>query len=131
MTREEALRFATESFVKAFEVGNEALIDKHFAQELVCINHTANKKFNLMQLKEKLPRIHAFFQNLESHIDELIYDGDKMGFHVKQKAFYTPDNTHVTMDVMNLYKFSGTKVSEWHIWSTHNPTNVRKRPFSD
>jgi hypothetical protein len=113
-------QFAFDSFVNAFAPGNEHLLDQYFSADLLLTNHSVSKQFNLNDLKSRLPNIHQKYQNLQSEIKDVIVENDRMAFHVTQKAFFMPDNTHVTIDVMNLYKLSNDKVIEWQIWSTQS-----------
>jgi hypothetical protein len=81
-----------------------------------------SKQFNLNDLKSRLPNIHRKFKDLKSEIKDVIVENDRIAFHVEQKAFYTPDNKHVKLDVMNFYKLSGGKVKEWQMW--FNQANI-------
>jgi hypothetical protein len=96
------------------------MLDQYFSSDLVLTNHSVSKKFDLNDLKSRLPNIHKKYQNLKSEIKDVIVENDRMAFHVKQQAFFTPDNIHVTMDVMNIYKLSNGKVKEWQIWFTQS-----------
>lgn len=43
MTNEEALNFSFNSYVRAFEAGNEHMIDQYFATNLAFRNHSVAK----------------------------------------------------------------------------------------
>jgi hypothetical protein len=92
------------------------MLDQYFASDLTLFNHSVSKKFNLDDLKSRLPNIHKKYIELKSQIKDVIVDNDRIAFHVEQKAFYVPDNTRVKMDVMNFYKISNGKVKDWQIW---------------
>ena len=116
MTANQAKQFAFDSFVTAFAPGNEHLLDHFFAADLILINHSVSKHFNLTDLKTRLPNIHKKYQQIKSEIKDIIIDNDRIAFHVKQNALFTPDSVPVTLDVMNLYKLSQGKVKEWQLW---------------
>lgn len=116
MTNSEASRFAFDSFVTAFAVENEHMLDQYFSSDLILFNHSVSKQFDLNDLKSRLPNIHKKYQDLKSEIKEVIVENGCIAFHVKQKAFYVPDNMRVILDVMNLYKLSDGKVKEWQMW---------------
>lgn len=120
MTNNDANKFAFESFVTAFAPGNEHLIDQYFDSDVVLFNHSVSKQFTLNDIKARLPNIHKKYQDLKSDIKDIIVENDCIAFHVKQNAFYAPENKHVTLDVMNLYKLSNGKVKEWQIWENFN-----------
>jgi len=116
MTDIDANKFAFDSFVTAFAPGNEHMLDQYFSSELILLNHSASKQFDLNDLKSRLPNIHKKYTDLKSEIKDLIVENGSIAFHVKQNAFSVPDNKHVTLDVMNLYKLSDGKVKEWQMW---------------
>ena len=116
MTSNDANKLAFDSFVTAFSPGNEHLLDQYFASDLILFNHSVCKQFDLNDLKSRLPNIHKKYKDLKSEIKDVIVENDRIAFHVKQNAFYTPENKHVTLDVMNLYKLSNGKIKEWQIW---------------
>ncbi len=112
----DANKFAFDSFVTAFAPRNEHMLDQYFASDLILLNHSVSKQFDLNDLKSRLPNIHKKYQDLKSEIKDIIVANARIAFHVKQNAFYVPDNKYVTLDVMNLYKLSNGKVKEWQIW---------------
>ena len=116
MINHDANKFAFDSFVIAFEPENGHMLDQYFSSDLVLFNHSASKQFSLNDLKSRLPNIHKKYKNLKSEIKEVIVENDRIAFHVKQNAFYVPDNKHVILDVMNVYKLSDGKVKEWNMW---------------
>ncbi|MGQ3890180.1 hypothetical protein ACQUW5_14275 [Legionella sp. CNM-1927-20] len=120
MTNNDANKFAFNSFVTAFAPGNEHMIDQYFDSDLILCNHSVSKKFDLNDLKSRLPNIHKKYQNLKSEIKDIIVENDRIAFHVKQNAFCIIDNKHITLDVMNLYKLYNGKVKEWQIWENFN-----------
>ena len=120
MTNIDANKFAFDSFVTAFAPGNDDMLDRYFSSDLLLLNHSVSKQFDLNDLKSRLPNIQKKYKDLKSEIKDVIVENDRIAFHVKQKAFYVPDNKHVILDVMNLYKLSNGKVKEWQIWFTQN-----------
>lgn len=116
MTKNDANKFAFDSFVIAFAPGNEPMLEQYFSTDLVLFNHSVSKQFDLNDLKSRLPNIHKKYMDLTSEIKDLFVENDRIAFHVKQNAFYVPDSKHVTLDVMNLYKLSDGKVKEWQMW---------------
>lgn len=116
MTNEEANKFAFDSFVTAFQPGNEHILDHYFAADLELHTHPASKNFNLSELKLRLPSIHEKYQQLKSEVKDLLVEGNRVAFRVEQHAFYVPNNEYVTMNVMNLYKLNDGKVKEWRLW---------------
>jgi len=114
-----AHKFAFDSFVSAFEPGNEQLLDHYFASDLIMINHAMSKELDLNDLKSRLPRIQKMFKGLKSEIKDVIEDQDRLAFRVEQNALFfkhNPLGTQVKLDVMNLYKLESGKVKEWQIW---------------
>lgn len=114
-----AHKFAFNSFVTAFEPGNEQMLDQYFASDLVMFNHTMSKQLDLNDLKSRLPVIHKIFKDLKSEIKDVTTEEDRIAFRVEQNAMFckhTPDGVQVKLDVMNLYKLESGKVKEWQIW---------------
>ncbi len=114
-----AHKFAFDSFVTAFEPGNEQMLDKYFASDLMMFNHSMSKQLGLNDLKSRLPNIHKIFKDLKSEIKDVIADEDRIAFRVEQNAMFykhAPDGVPVKLDVMNLYKLESGKVKEWQIW---------------
>ena len=72
MTANQAKQFAFDSFVTAFAPGNEHLLDHFFAADLILINHSVSKHFNLTDLKTRLPNIHKKYQQIKSEIKDMI-----------------------------------------------------------
>lgn len=126
MTNNDANKFAFDSFVTAFAPGNEHMIGQYFDSDLILFNHSVSKHFDLNNLKSRLPSIHKKYQDLKSEIQNVIVENDCIAFHVKQNAFYVPDNKYVTLDVMNLYKLSDGKVKEWQIWENFNQGKAKE-----
>lgn len=116
MTNEEARKFAFDSFVMAFEAGNEKMIDQYFAADLEFRNHSVAKNYSLEQIKMSVLEVHKKYQDLKSEIKDVIVQGDRLAFRVEQHAFFVPDDEQVNMDVMNLYKLVDGKVTEWRLW---------------
>ncbi len=125
MTRIDANKFVFDSFVTAFAPGNDGMLDQYFSSDLLLLNHSVSKQFSLNDLKSRLPNIHKKYQDLKSEIKDIIVENDRIAFHVKQKAFYVPDNKHVILDVMNVYKLFNGKVNEWQIWFTQSVDEPR------
>jgi SnoaL-like domain len=123
MTNNDANKFAFDSFVIAFSPGNEHMLDQYFSSDLILFNHSVSKQFDLNDLKSRLPNIQKKYTDLKSEIKDVIVENDRIAFHVKQNAFYVPDNKHVTLDVMNLYKLSDGKVKKWQIWFNQGNTD--------
>ena len=114
-----AHQFAFDSFVTAFAPGNEQMLDKYFASDLVMFNHSMSKQLDLSDLKSRLPRIHKIFKDLKSEVKDIIADENRIAFRVEQNAMFykhAPDGVQVKLDVMNLYKLESGKVKEWQIW---------------
>lgn len=116
MTNEEARKFAFDSFVTAFEAGNEQMIDQYFSADLEFRNHSVAKNYSLEQIKMSVLEVYKKYQDLKSEIKDVIVQGDRIAFRVEQHAFFVPDDEHVNMDVMNLYKLVDGKVTEWRLW---------------
>ena len=123
--RDEALfagfahQFAFDSFVTAFEPGNEQMLDKYFSSDLIMFNHTMSKHLDLNDLKSHLPVIHKIFKDLKSKVKDVTTEEDRIAFRVEQNAMFykhAPDGAQVKLDVMNLYKLESGKVKEWQIW---------------
>lgn len=114
-----AHKFAFDSFVTAFEPGNEQMLDWYFASDLIMFNHTMSKQLDLNDLKSRLPVIHKIFTDLKSEIKDVTTEEDRIAFRVEQNAIFykhNPDGVPVKLDVMNLYKLESGKVKEWQIW---------------
>ncbi len=114
-----AHKFAFDSFVTAFAPGNEQMLDKYFAADLVMFNHAMSKQLGLSDLKARLPDLQNMFKDLKSEIKDVIADEDRIAFRVEQNALFSkhiPDGIQVRLDVMNLYKLDSGKVKEWQIW---------------
>ncbi len=120
MTNEEARQFALNSFVTAFEAGNEPMIDQYFAADLEFYNHSVNRSYRLEQIKLSVLEVHKKYRNLKSEIKEVIVEGNRIAFRVEQHAFFVPDDEYVNMDVMNLYTLINGKVKEWKLWFTQD-----------
>ncbi|MCK4608432.1 MAG: nuclear transport factor 2 family protein [Gammaproteobacteria bacterium] len=116
MTNEEARKFALDSFVIAFEAGNEHMIDQYFAADLVFYNHSVARNYSLQQIKLSVLEVHKKYRDLKSEVKEVIAEGNRIAFRVEQHAFFAPDDEHVNMDVMNLYKLVDGKIKEWRLW---------------
>jgi limonene-1,2-epoxide hydrolase len=116
MTHEEAKKFAFDSFVTAFEAGNEHIIDRYFAADLEFYNHSVARSYSLHQIKLSVLEVHKKYQELKSEVKDVIVEGNCIAFRVEQHAFYVPDDEYVNMDVMNLYKLTDGKVKEWRLW---------------
>lgn len=112
-------KFALDSYVRAFEPGNEKMLDQYFDSDLVMFNYAMSKQLNLNDLKSQLPNIHKIFQNLKSEIKDVIASEDRMAFRVEQHAIFYKNNpvgVPIKLDSMNLYKLENGKVKEWKIW---------------
>ncbi len=116
MTNKEAQKFAFDSFVTAFEAGNEALIDQYFARDLNMYNHSVAREYSLDQIKTSVLEVHKKYQDLKTDIKDVMVDGDRIAFRAEQHAFFVPDDEYVNMDVMNLYTLQNGKVKEWRLW---------------
>jgi len=116
MTNEEARKFALDSFVTAFEAGNEHIIDQYFADDLKMYNYSVSRSYSLHQIKLSVLEVHKKYQDLKSAIKDVIVEGDRIAFRVEQHAFFVPDDEYVNMDVMNLYMLVDGKVKEWRLW---------------
>lgn len=114
-----AHKFAFDSFVTAFEPGNEQMLNKYFSSDLIMFNHTMAKQLNLKDLKSRLPVLHKIFRDLKSEVKDVTTEENRIAFRVEQNAIFTkhiPDGVQVRLDVMNLYKLESGKVKEWQIW---------------
>jgi len=114
-----AHKFAFDSFVTAFAPGNEQMLDKYFASDLIMFNHTMSKQLDLNDLKSRLPNLQKILKDLKSEIKDVIANEDRIAFRVEQNAMFykhVPDGVQVKLDVMNLYKLESGKVKEWQIW---------------
>jgi DNA-binding transcriptional MerR regulator len=114
-----AHKFAFDSFVTAFEPGNEPMLDQYFASDLTMFNHAMSKQLDLNDLKLRLPKIQTIFKDLKSEIKDVIAAQDRLAFRVEQNALFykhSPHGVQVKLDVMNLYKLESGKVKEWQIW---------------
>lgn len=120
MTNNEAHQFAFNSFITTFTPGNEHMIDRYFDANLTLLNHSVSKQFGLNELKSSLPRVHKKYQDIKSEIKDVFVENDRIAFHVKQTAFYVPENRQATMDVMNLYTLCDGKIKEWQMWENFN-----------
>lgn len=116
MTNEEAKNFAFDSFVTAFEPGNENKIDHYFAEDLKFYNHSVARSYSLQQIKLSVLEVYKKYQNLKSEIKEVIVEGNCIAFRVEQHAFFVPDDEYVNMDVMNLYTLDNGKIKNWRLW---------------
>jgi DNA-binding transcriptional MerR regulator len=114
-----AHKFAFDSYVTAFAPGNEQMLDKYFASDLIMFNHAMSKQLDLNDLKSRLPNLQKIFKDLKSEIKDVIADEDRIAFRVEQNAMFykhTSDGVQVKLDAMNLYKLESGKVKEWQIW---------------
>ena len=114
-----AQKFAFDSYVTAFAPGNEQMLDKYFASDLIMFNHAMSKQLDLNDLKSRLPNLQKIFQNLQSEIKDVIADENRIAFRVEQNAMlckHKPEGVQVKINSMNLYKLESGKVKEWQIW---------------
>lgn len=114
-----AHKFAFDSYVTAFAPGNEQMLDKYFASDLMMFNHAMSKHLDLNDLKSRLPNLQKIFKDLKSEIKDVIADEDRIAFRVEQNAMFyknKPAGAQVRLDSMNLYKLESGKVKEWQIW---------------
>lgn len=114
-----AHKFAFDSYVTAFEPGNEDMLDKYFASDLKMINHAMSKQLDLNDLKSRLSMLQKIFKDLKSEIKDVIADEDRIAFRVEQNAMFLkhkPAGAQIRLDSMNLYKLESGKVKEWQIW---------------
>jgi limonene-1,2-epoxide hydrolase len=116
MTNNEARKFVFDSFVLAFEAGNEHMIDQYFAADLKFRNHSVAKNYSLHQIKLSVLEVHKKYQDLKSEVKDIIVSANRIAFRVEQHAFFVPDDEYVNMDVMNLYTLVDGKVKEWRLW---------------
>lgn len=124
MTNEEAIEFALNSYVKAFEAGNEEMIDHYFSADLEFRNHSVAKNFSLNEIKLSALKAHQKYQNLKSAIKEVVVEGNRIAFRAEQCAFFVPDNEHVNINVMNLYTIINNKVKAWHLWFSQHTNEI-------
>jgi len=120
MTNEDAIKFAFDSYVRAFEAGNEHMIDQYFATDLELRNHSVARNYNLHEIKSSVLKVHQKYQNLKSVVKDVIVEGNRIAFRAEQHAFFVPDNEYVNMNVMNLYTLVDGKVKEWQLWFNQN-----------
>lgn len=120
MTNEEARKFVFDSFVTAFEAGNEHMIDQYFAADLEFRNHSVAKNYSLQQIKLSVLEVHKKYRDLKSEVKDILVADNCIAFRVEQHAFFVPDDEYVNMDVMNLYKLTDGKVKEWRLWFTQD-----------
>lgn len=125
MTNEEAKKFAFDSFVTAFEAGNETMIDQYFSADLTMYNHSASRSYTLDQIKVSVLEVHKKYLDLQSEVKEVITEGNHIAFRVEQHAFFLPDDEQVNMDVMNLYTLVDGKVKEWRLWFTQDTDSTK------
>lgn len=116
MTNEEARKFAFDSYVTAFEAGNEHMIDQYFSANLKFCNHSVAKHYSLYQIKLSVLEFHKKYRDLTSEIKDLIVQDDRIAFRVEHSALFVPDDEYVRMAIMNLYKITNGKVNEWRLW---------------
>ncbi len=120
MTNEEARKFAFDSFLTAFEAGNEGMINNYFSNDLKMYNHSVSRNYSLEQIKSAVLEVHKKYQNLKSEIKDVIVEDNRIAFRVEQHAFFVPDDEDVNMDVMNIYTLTDGKVKEWRLWFRQN-----------
>jgi hypothetical protein len=125
MTNEEATKFAFNSYVRAFEAGNEHMIAQYFAADLAFRNHSIAKSFNLDEIKTSVLKVHQKYQNLKSAIKDVMVEDNRIAFCAEQHAFFVPDDGYVNMDIMNLYTLDDGKVKEWRLWFTQHADSNR------
>ena len=124
-----AHQFAFDSYVTAFAPGNEALLDKYFAADLIMYNHAMSKQLNLNELKSRLPAIQKMFQDLNSEVKDVMADDNRIAFRVEQNALFfkhAPQGEQIQLDSMNVYKLEHGKIKEWQIW-----VNIKKAVHFD
>lgn len=122
MTNEEALRFAYDSYVTAFEVGNEHLIDDYFDEDLELCNHSVAKNYQMQAIKSGALEFYKKYRDLKSEIKDVIVQENRIAFRVEHQAFFVPDSKQVNIAVMNLYKIEHAKVKEWQLWFSQTPS---------
>ena len=120
MTNEDARKFAFDSFVTAFEAGNEHIIDQYFDTNLEFYNHSVAKNYSLHQIKLSVLEVHKKYRDLKSEVKDVIVEDNRIAFRVAQQAFFVPDDEYVNMDVMNLYTLVDGKVKAWRLWFTQD-----------
>jgi len=127
-----AHKFAFDSFVTAFEAGNEHMLDQYFSSDLIMFNHAMSKQLDLNDLKSRLPNLQKIFKDLKSEIKDVIAEEDRIAFRVEQNAIFykhIPEGIQVKLDVMNLYKLERGKVKEWQIWVNIQNCNLKPEKF--
>lgn len=120
MTNEEAIKFAFNSYVRAFEAGNEHMIDQYFDADLAFRNHSVAKNFSLNEIKSSVLKVHQKYRNLKSAVKDVMVEDNRIAFRAEHHAFFVPDDGYVNMDVMNLYTIIDGKVTEWRLWFTQH-----------
>jgi hypothetical protein len=121
MTNEEARKFAIDSYLTAFEAGNEHIIDQYFSADLELYNHSVAKNYSLQQIKMSVLEVHKKYQNSVGEIKDVIVEENRIAFRAEHHAFFVPDDDYVNMDVMNLYTLIDGKVREWRLWFIQRP----------
>lgn len=114
-----AHKFAFDSYVTAFECGNEQMLDNYFASDMKMFNHAMSKQLDLNDLKSRLPVLQKIFKDLKIEIKDIIADENRIVFRVEQNAIFYKHNTdgvQIKLDSMNLYNLESGKVKEWQIW---------------
>ena len=124
MTNIDARKFAFDSFVTAFEAGNEQMIDQYFAADLEFRNHSVAKNYSLDQIKMSVLEVHKKYRDLKSDVKDVIVEGNRIAFRVEQHAFFVPDDEYVNMDVMNIYILTDGKVKEWRLWFVQRVADI-------
>src|SRR5579862_1636792 len=81
-----AHQFAFDSYVTAFEPGNEQMLDKYFSSDLIMFNHAMSKQLDLNNLKSRLSDLQNMFKDLKSEIKDVIANEDRIAFRVEQNA---------------------------------------------
>jgi limonene-1,2-epoxide hydrolase len=121
MNNEEARKFAFDSYVTAFEAGNEHLIDQYFTSDLEFHNHSVAKNYTLEQIKTSVLEVHKKYREFKSEVKDVVVEGNRIAFRAEQHAFFVPEDGYVNINVMNLYTLADGKVKEWRIWFCQNP----------
>jgi limonene-1,2-epoxide hydrolase len=124
MTNIEARKFAVDSFITAFEAGNEQMIDQYFASDLKFRNHSVAKNYSLDQIKMSVLEVHKKYRDLKTEVKDVVVEGNRIAFRVEYQAFFVPDDEHVNMDVMNLYTLADSKVKEWRLWFVQRAADI-------
>lgn len=125
MAAKEVLKFVFDSFVTAFEAGNEHLIDQYFDADLEFYNHSVARNYSLHQIKSSVLKVHKKYLDLKSELKDVIVEENRIAFRVEQRAFFAPDNEYVNMDVMSLYKLVDGKVKEWRLWFNQDADSTK------